>query len=89
MVWIEFESFGFFCPCFDDEFIGRQTLESFEPAGIVVCVDEEMGFELLMAIVVVALDDGDWPAPSGSLDYFVLLDGLPPSSWRSREEFVP
>lgn len=28
-------------------------------------------------------------APSGSLDYFVLLDGLPLSSWRCRVESVP
>ena len=40
MGWIKFESFGFFCLCVHDEFVGRQTLESFEPAGIVVCVDE-------------------------------------------------
>jgi hypothetical protein len=26
---------------------------------------------------------------SGSLDYFVLLDGLPPSWWRSRVKLVP
>jgi hypothetical protein len=26
---------------------------------------------------------------SGSLDYFVLLDGLPPSWWRSHVKFVP
>lgn len=73
MGWIEFESFGVFCPCFDDEFIGRQTLESFEPAGIVVCVDEvgEMGFELLMAIVVVALDGGFFNRPVHSLDLSV------------------
>lgn len=65
MGWIEFESFGVFCPCFDDEFIGRQTLESFEPAGIVVCVDEvgEVGFELLMPVVMVALDGGFFDRP--------------------------
>lgn len=30
-----------------------------------------------------------WTAPPGSLDYFVLFDGLPPSLWRSREEPAP
>ncbi len=29
------------------------------------------------------------PMPSGSLDYFVLLDGSPLSLWRSREEPAP
>ena len=28
------------------------------------------------------------PAPSGSLDYVVSLDGLPLSSWRSHEELA-
>ena len=30
-----------------------------------------------------------WRALSGSLDYFVSLDGPPPSSWRSRVKLVP
>ncbi len=70
MGWIEFESFGFFCPCFHDEFVGCQTLESFEPAGIVICVDEvgEVGFELLMPIVMVAFDNGFFDRPVHALD---------------------
>ena len=64
---------GFFCPCFHDEFVGRQTLESFEPAGIVVCVDEvgEVGFELLMPVVMVALDGGFFDRPVHALDLSV------------------
>ena len=30
-----------------------------------------------------------WPAPSGSLDYAVLFDGLPQSLWRCHEEPGP
>jgi hypothetical protein len=54
---IEFESFWFVCPCFADVFVGRETLEGFEATTKIVSVYEVggMAFELLVAVVVVAL----------------------------------
>ena len=54
---IEFESFGFFCPHFADELVRGQALERLQASPIIVGVDEdrEVGAELLVAIVVIAL----------------------------------
>lgn len=40
MDWIEFESFWLFCPDFADIFVRCQTLEGFEPSGVIVGIDQ-------------------------------------------------
>ena len=69
MDWIEFESFWLFCPDFADVFVGREAIEGFEPSSVVVSVDEvrQMGFELLMAVIVVAFDGGFLNGPVHAL----------------------
>jgi hypothetical protein len=67
-----------FCPSLADKLVGCETLEGLEPASEVVGADEvgEMGFELLVAVIVVALDSGSlmvrfmrstWPLVQGCL----------------------
>lgn len=58
MDWIEFESFGLFCPDFADVFVRRETFESFETSAVVVGVDEvcEVALELTVAVIMIALD---------------------------------
>jgi hypothetical protein len=55
---IEPESPGLVCPGLADEFVGCEPSEGLKPASEVVGADEvgEMGFELLVAVVAVALD---------------------------------
>ena len=52
------ESLWFICPEFADVFVGREALEGFEATAKIVGVHEvgEMGFELLVTVVVVAFD---------------------------------
>lgn len=58
MVWIKVEAFWVICPAFADELVGRQAFEGFQSAAIIIGVDEvlEVGFELVMAIIVIAFD---------------------------------
>jgi hypothetical protein len=58
MVWIEVEAFWLVCPAFADELIGRQAFEGFQSAAEIVGVDEvlEVGFELVMAVIMIAFD---------------------------------
>lgn len=51
---MDFESFRFICPCFDDEFIRRDNLEGFQAPRVSVGADEiaEMRFGLIMRLVV-------------------------------------
>lgn len=57
MGWIKFESFGFVCPCFTDELVRCQALQSFETPGKIVGIQEvgQVGFELIMADIMEAL----------------------------------
>ncbi len=70
---IESESFGFVCPCLDDEFVGREPLERLQATAEIVCVDEveEVAFKLVMAIVVIALDGRFLDGPVHALDLTV------------------
>ncbi len=74
---IQPESFWLICPAFADLFVGRQAFEGLETPGVIVGVDEviEMGFELLMAVVVIAFDGGflDRPVNPLDLDRFILI----------------
>ena len=56
MVWIEYESFRFICPYFAGVFVWGEALQGFEPAAIIVGVDEvvEVCGQLGMAIVMVS-----------------------------------
>ena len=58
MDWIESESFWLGCPDFADELVWREAFEGLESSAEIVGADEvgEMGFELAMAVVVVAFD---------------------------------
>jgi hypothetical protein len=58
MGWIEDISFGFDCPYFADVFEGCEALECLQPPAIIVGVDKivEVGFELFVAIVMIAFD---------------------------------
>jgi hypothetical protein len=57
---VEPESLGLVCPGLADELVGCEPSEGLKPASEVVDADEvgEMDFELLVAVVVVALDSG-------------------------------
>ena len=48
------------CPCFADEFVGREAFERLQTTGEVVGGDEvpEVASELIVALVVVSLDGG-------------------------------
>lgn len=56
----ECESFGLGCPDFADIVEGREALERFETAALIVGVDEvvEGGLELPLAVVMVSFDGG-------------------------------
>lgn len=58
MGWIECELFGFDCPDFADVFEGREALEGFETASIIVGIDGvvEMRRQLRMAVIMVPFD---------------------------------
>ena len=69
---IDFESRRLFCPDFADVFVGRETVQGFEPASEVVSIQEvgQMLSQLAMRFVVVTLD-------RGILDCSVHSFGLP------------
>ena len=73
MEWIDPEFFGLDCPSFADELVRGEALEGLQSASEVVCSDEvgEMVLELLMGIVVVALDGRFLDGPIHSLDLAV------------------
>ncbi len=58
MGWIEFESFGLFCPNGADVLIGGKSFEGLQPSGKVISADEvgEMLPEVLVGFVVEAFD---------------------------------
>lgn len=58
MVRIECKSFGLDCPYFADVFVGGEAAQRFEPATVIAGIDDvvEMGSQLGMAAVVIALD---------------------------------
>lgn len=60
MKWIEPESARLRCPEFADELAGREAFEGLQPPPEIVGTDEvgEMRFELLMAVMVIALNGG-------------------------------
>src|SRR5215469_7924226 len=60
MDWVESESGWLFCPGFADELVGCQPFEGLEAPGVVVGLDEvvEVGSQLIVGFVVVALDGG-------------------------------
>ena len=70
---IECEAFGLIGPCLADELVGREALEGLEPAAEVVSRDEvgEMPAELVMALVVEALDGRLLDGPVHPLDLTV------------------
>jgi hypothetical protein len=70
---IESKSIWFFLPAFADEFVGRKAAESLESFGEVVGSDEvaEMNAQLLMAVVVVALNSGFFDGAVHTLDLAV------------------
>src|SRR5262249_7474985 len=55
---IEFESFWLGSPAFADVFVRRESLQGLQPPSVVVGVDEvgKVSFELIVSIVMVALD---------------------------------
>jgi hypothetical protein len=57
---VESKSIWFLLPTFADEFEGREAAESLEPFGEVVGSDEvaEVGAQLVVAVIVVALNRG-------------------------------
>lgn len=69
MDWIEFESFWLFCPDFADVFVRREAIEGLEPPRIIIGVDEvdQVGLELLMAVIVIAFDGGLLDGPVHAL----------------------
>ena len=73
MEWIESEPFGFGCPDFADVFIRGEALEGLQPPAKIVGADEvcEMGIELLVAVVVIALDGGFLDGPVHAFDLTV------------------
>jgi hypothetical protein len=70
---IESKSIWFFLPAFADEFVGRKTAESLESFGEVVGSDEvaEVNAQLVMAVVVVALNSGFFDGAVHTLDLAV------------------
>jgi hypothetical protein len=70
MDWIESEPFGFGCPDFADVFIRGEAFEGLQPPAKIVGADEvcEMGIELLVAVVVIALDGGFLDGPVHAFD---------------------
>ncbi|MEA2262597.1 MAG: hypothetical protein QOJ51_5422, partial [Acidobacteriaceae bacterium] len=70
---VESKSIRFFLPAFADELIGREAAESLEPFGEVVSGDEvaEVGSQLVVAVVVVALNRGLFDGAVHALDLAV------------------
>src|SRR5215210_300783 len=73
MDWIESESIGLDCPGSADELVGCEAFEGLEAASEVVGSDEvgEVRFELLVVIVMEALNGGLLEGPVHSLDLTV------------------
>ena len=57
---IKFESFWLGSPAFADVFVGREPLQGLQPSSVVVGINEvgEVCFELIVSVVMVALDGG-------------------------------
>jgi hypothetical protein len=55
---VEFESFWLGSPAFADVFVGCEALQGLQPPSVVVGGDEvgKVSFELIVSIVMVALD---------------------------------
>ena len=72
--WVCPESFGFFCPGFNDEFVWGQAYKGLEASAVIAGVDEvcDVAFELLMAAVRVAFDGGFFDRAGHSLDLPVV-----------------
>ena len=53
LVWIDLETFRFFCPDFADVLIGGESLQRFQSAGEVVSHPEglQMGFQLVVRLI--------------------------------------
>ena len=70
---IEFEFFGLDRPPFADELVGREALQGLEAPAEIVGADEvgEVPFELLVVVVVVALDGGVFDRAVPPLDLAV------------------
>lgn len=70
---IESKSIRFFLPAFADELIGREAMERLESFGEVVSGDEvaEVGSQLVVAVVVVALNRGLFDGAVHALDLAV------------------
>src|SRR5262249_18481184 len=58
MDWIEDEAFGLGCPLLADKFVGREPFEGLQSAAEIISRDEvvEMLFQLVMVVVMIALD---------------------------------
>ncbi len=67
---VETEAFRFGCPTWEDQLVRRQALEHFETATEVGAGDEvrDMTSELLVVIVIEALDGRVLDGPAHSLD---------------------
>ena len=70
---VESKSIRFFLPAFADEFVGGKAAESLESFGEVVGSDEvaEVNAQLVMAVVVVALNRGFFDGAVHTLDLAV------------------
>ena len=89
MGWIENKSIGLVLPGFTDEFVDRKTAEGLQPFGEVVGGEKvnQVGTELCVAVVVVALNGGFLDGAVHALDLSVgprmiglsqaMVDALP------------
>jgi hypothetical protein len=70
---IESKSIRFCLPAFADEFVGRESVERLESFGEVVGSDEvaEVNAQLLVGVVMVALDGGLFDSTVHALDLAV------------------
>jgi len=70
---IESEAIRFCCPGFADVFIGRETLQGFEPTAEVIGSDKisQMGAQLVTCFVVVTVDGGLFEGAVHALDLTV------------------
>ena len=70
---VEDESGWLFCPGFADELVGCEAFEGLEASGVVVGLDEvvEVGSQLVVGFVVVALDGGVFEGSVHPLDLAV------------------
>ncbi len=70
---VEFESFRLGSPAFTDELVGREAFERLEPSAEIVGVNEvcEMPSQLVVIVVVIALDRGVFDGAVHALDLTV------------------